>query len=240
MRRLQAKGCKHTRTILLQILQFAAGDASGYNCQVLRRFPGGVAVGCVTTTASAAGAATARQCAAVSAQVLLEHPGVMKMFEYEDGHTLDLAAGKGDLDMVKFLIEKNMAVSPTSMAHAAHYNHTKIMKVMCFVGQLQPRLSSSTALRCTSCCWCGYIKVHRVTYAVLKVIPNQRQAMSAEQSSKSAVCCMLVHLKQLWHTDNRLVSTHNGTVQIRSYALLPDTKACITHARARLCTSLCT
>lgn len=56
----------------------------------------------------------------------------MKMFEYEDGHTLDLAAGKGDLDMVKFLIEKNMAVSPTSMAHAAHYNHTKIMKVMCF------------------------------------------------------------------------------------------------------------
>eukprot|EP00775_Hariotina_reticulata_P011296 gene11296-11446_t len=63
-------------------------------------------------------------------KVLLEHPGVLKMFEYEDGHTLDLAAGKGDLDMVNFLMEKKMAVSPTSMAHAAHYNHTKIMKVL--------------------------------------------------------------------------------------------------------------
>lgn len=62
-------------------------------------------------------------------QVLLEHPGVKKLFEYEDGHIVDLAAANGHLQLVKLLLEHDMPVGPGAMAHAAHYNHSDIMAV---------------------------------------------------------------------------------------------------------------
>lgn len=62
-------------------------------------------------------------------QVLLEQPGVKKLFEYEDGHILDLAAANGHLRVVQLLIGHDMPVGPGAMAHAAHYNHTEIMSV---------------------------------------------------------------------------------------------------------------
>lgn len=70
-------------------------------------------------------------------QVLLEHPGVTKMYEYEDGHILDLAAANGDIKMVKLLLHHNMTVGPASLAHAAHFNHSEVVEVR--TRQLQPR-----------------------------------------------------------------------------------------------------
>eukprot|EP00878_Enallax_costatus_P034888 GHUV01038823.1.p1 GENE.GHUV01038823.1~~GHUV01038823.1.p1 ORF type:complete len:214 (+),score=54.56 GHUV01038823.1:630-1271(+) len=62
-------------------------------------------------------------------KVLLEHPGVKELFQYEDGHIVDLAAANGHLGVVKLLLEHNMPVGPGAMAHAAHYNHSDIMSV---------------------------------------------------------------------------------------------------------------
>lgn len=62
-------------------------------------------------------------------QALLSHPGVPKLYEYEDGHILDLAAANGNVDMVNLLLEFNMTVGPSALAHAAHFNHTGVMEV---------------------------------------------------------------------------------------------------------------
>jgi hypothetical protein len=67
--------------------------------------------------------------------VLLRHPGVVKLYEYEDGHILDLAAAKGDDRMVQLLLDFNMTVGPSAMAHAAHFNHTKVMQVRMMAGR---------------------------------------------------------------------------------------------------------
>lgn len=69
-----------------------------------------------------------RRRSAVVVQVLLRHPGVKDLYEYEDGHIMDVAAVNGHLPMVKFLAEERMPIAPSAMAHAAHYNHTEIMK----------------------------------------------------------------------------------------------------------------
>jgi hypothetical protein len=55
--------------------------------------------------------------------------GVPQIYRFEDGHILDLAAANGDLKMVQLLLEFNMTVGPSAMAHAAHFNHTDVMKV---------------------------------------------------------------------------------------------------------------
>lgn len=62
-------------------------------------------------------------------QALLSHPGVLKLYEYEDGHILELAAAKGDAKMVKLLLDMNMPAGASSMAHASHFNHTEVMEV---------------------------------------------------------------------------------------------------------------
>ncbi|KAF8067327.1 hypothetical protein HT031_002375 [Scenedesmus sp. PABB004] len=63
-------------------------------------------------------------------KVLLGLPGVKKLYEYEDGHILDLAAANGHEAMVKLLLEEGMPVGAAAMAHAAHYNHTNIMGLL--------------------------------------------------------------------------------------------------------------
>eukprot|EP00882_Tetradesmus_deserticola_P015046 GHRQ01016018.1.p1 GENE.GHRQ01016018.1~~GHRQ01016018.1.p1 ORF type:complete len:238 (+),score=95.02 GHRQ01016018.1:291-1004(+) len=62
-------------------------------------------------------------------KVLLKHPGVKDLYKYEDGHTLDLAAMAGHKAMVQLLLQEEMPVGPSAMAHAAHYNHSDIMGV---------------------------------------------------------------------------------------------------------------
>lgn len=62
-------------------------------------------------------------------QELLSHPAVPQMYMWEDGHILDLAAANGDLKMVNLLLEFNRTVGPSSLAHAAHFNHTDVMEV---------------------------------------------------------------------------------------------------------------
>jgi hypothetical protein len=52
-----------------------------------------------------------------------------RVYQYEDGHILDLAAGNGDAKMVQLLLDFNMTVGPSAMAHAAHRNHTAVMEV---------------------------------------------------------------------------------------------------------------
>lgn len=59
----------------------------------------------------------------------MEHPGNLRMYQYEDGHILDVAAMNGDAKMVQLLLDFNMTVGPAAMAHAAHFNHTDVMEV---------------------------------------------------------------------------------------------------------------
>jgi hypothetical protein len=71
----------------------------------------------------------------VPAQALLQHlfkdknSKLYRLYQYEDGHILDLAAGNGDAKMVQLLLDFNMTVGPSAMAHAAHRNHTAVMEV---------------------------------------------------------------------------------------------------------------
>jgi hypothetical protein len=62
-------------------------------------------------------------------QALLEHPGTLRLYQFEDGHILDIAAMNGDVKMVQLLLDFNMTVGPAAMAHAAHFNHTGVMEV---------------------------------------------------------------------------------------------------------------
>lgn len=52
-----------------------------------------------------------------------------RLYRYEDGHILDMAAGNGDAKMVQLLLDFNMTVGPSALAHAVHYNHTDVVKV---------------------------------------------------------------------------------------------------------------
>lgn len=52
-----------------------------------------------------------------------------RLYRYEDGHILDMAASNGDVKMVQLLLEFGMTVGPSALAHAAHFNHTEVMEV---------------------------------------------------------------------------------------------------------------
>lgn len=75
--------------------------------------------------------------AAAAAQTLLEFlfrdkkklSELSRLYRYEDGHILDMAASNGDVQMVKLLLDFEMTVGPSALAHAAHYNHTEVMEV---------------------------------------------------------------------------------------------------------------
>lgn len=90
-----------------------------------------------------------RHACTVTAQALLDHlykdknSKLYHVYQYEDGHILDLAAGKGDAKMVQLLLDFNMTVGPSAMAHAAHRNHTAVMEVS--------KASTPMALRATNC-----------------------------------------------------------------------------------------
>jgi hypothetical protein len=99
----------------------------------------GVRAKCFPGEAAATGANPTPHCldyaCTVPAQALLQHlfkdknSKLYRLYQYEDGHILDLAAGNGDAKMVQLLLDFNMTVGPSAMAHAAHRNHTAVMEV---------------------------------------------------------------------------------------------------------------